>query len=324
VTGYVKLFGSIIGSTIWNEDPATKVVWVTMMALADRDGIVESSVPGLANYARVSIAETETALRKFQSPDPYSSTPDHEGRRIERVDGGWRLLNHAKYRERMSPEDIRERARLRQQKYRDTHRVTPKRNASVTRRDGHNESRISRHTEAEAYTEPKAEGQTPSPHPSDEPDGVPPSGALNSQPPKAKLEILAESIYPVYPRKVARGAALKAITKAVSAVARRGATDLHPDFGGDTSLAAEWLKERTSAYGRSPQGQRTDKNYIPHPATWFNDARYEDDAEEWDQVGTPHAKSSTRATPHEVSGSPHEGFEDVLSRALPLWAERSK
>jgi hypothetical protein len=32
------------------------------------------------------------------SPDPDSRTPEHEGRRIEVIDGGWRLLNHEKYR----------------------------------------------------------------------------------------------------------------------------------------------------------------------------------------------------------------------------------
>lgn len=88
MTGFTKLFNSILGSTIWREDPTTKVVWITLLALADRDGIAEASIPGLANYAGVTVDATEAALQKFLAPDPYSRTPDNEGRRIEKVDGG--------------------------------------------------------------------------------------------------------------------------------------------------------------------------------------------------------------------------------------------
>jgi hypothetical protein len=49
VTGYTKLFSSIVSSTLWREPAATKVVWITMLALADRHGEVEASIPGLAH-----------------------------------------------------------------------------------------------------------------------------------------------------------------------------------------------------------------------------------------------------------------------------------
>lgn len=69
-----------------------------MLAMADRNGRVWGSVPGLANRARVSVDATRNAIDTFLSPDPDSRTPDFEGRRIEVIDGGWRLLNHEKYR----------------------------------------------------------------------------------------------------------------------------------------------------------------------------------------------------------------------------------
>jgi len=69
-----------------------------MLAMADQHGRVWASIPGLANRAQVSLANTEIALNRFLAPDQYSRTPDNEGRRIEIIDGGWRLLNHAKYR----------------------------------------------------------------------------------------------------------------------------------------------------------------------------------------------------------------------------------
>jgi len=128
VSGYTKLFGSLIHSTIWREPDHVRIVWMTMLAMADRDGIVEASVPGLADAARKSIPETEAALARLMEPDPYSRTPDHEGRRIEAIPGGWRLLNHAIYREKASAEEAREKAAARQARKRErdmSRSVTP-------------------------------------------------------------------------------------------------------------------------------------------------------------------------------------------------------
>ncbi len=148
--GYTKLFSSILGSSVWREDLATKVVWITLLASADADGVVEASVPGLAHFAGVTIDEAEVALRKFLSPDPYSRSPEHEGRRIEAVDDGWRLLNHAKYREKMSPADVREQNRIRQQRHRKQERA--RHAESVTERDMRDKSRESRHTDTDTDT----------------------------------------------------------------------------------------------------------------------------------------------------------------------------
>ena len=116
---YTKLFGSILDSTVWRTPAPTRLVWITMLAMCDRDGVVEASVPGLALRAGVAREDAEAALLAFLSPDPDSRTPDFEGRRIEKVDGGWRLLNHGKYRDRLSLEDRRERDRIRQRRKRE-------------------------------------------------------------------------------------------------------------------------------------------------------------------------------------------------------------
>lgn len=99
MAGFAKLYSSILTSTIWTEDHATVRVWIAMLATSDADGMVEGSIPGFASVARVTLQEMEKALAVLTSPDPYSRTKDHEGRRIEPFDGGWRILNHAKYRE---------------------------------------------------------------------------------------------------------------------------------------------------------------------------------------------------------------------------------
>ena len=90
--GFTKLFSSIVMSSIWSEDDKTRIMWVTMLAMADAQGHVEASVPGLAYTARVSLEDCERALGILSSPDPYSRTKEAEGRRIRVVDGGWSIL----------------------------------------------------------------------------------------------------------------------------------------------------------------------------------------------------------------------------------------
>ena len=105
---FTKLFSSITESTIWTEDHPTRLVWITMLAMADRKGRIWASIPGLANRARVSLGEAEMAINKFLEPDAYSRTKEHEGRRITEIDGGWALLNYEKYRAVRDEETIRE------------------------------------------------------------------------------------------------------------------------------------------------------------------------------------------------------------------------
>lgn len=99
MAGFAKLFSSIVTSSVWCEDNATLRVWIAMLATADAEGVVEGSVPGFANLARVSVEEMRAAIQRLSSPDPESRTPDHGGRRIEVIEGGWLVLNYAKYRQ---------------------------------------------------------------------------------------------------------------------------------------------------------------------------------------------------------------------------------
>lgn len=133
--GYVKVYESILQSTIWLEAPETKIVWITMLTLKDKDGVVYASVPGLANTSGVSLEACEAAINRFLSPDPYSRTKDFEGRRIREVDGGWFLINHAKYRDLRTQKNINDAERKR--KSREKH-VTTCHNMShdVTHRHG--------------------------------------------------------------------------------------------------------------------------------------------------------------------------------------------
>lgn len=103
--GWVKLFGSILQSSIWDQALHVRVAWVAMLAACDSAGVVHGTVGGLARVFNLSVEQMEDALARFTAPDPHSRTPDHEGRRIEVVPGGWRLLNYRAYRERGQAKD---------------------------------------------------------------------------------------------------------------------------------------------------------------------------------------------------------------------------
>jgi len=95
---FVKLDCKILYSSIWAESPETKTVWITMLALADQNGIVPATAPGISLAAVVSLEATRKALAIFESPDPDSKSLENRGRRIERVDGGYKVLNYESYR----------------------------------------------------------------------------------------------------------------------------------------------------------------------------------------------------------------------------------
>jgi hypothetical protein len=105
MSGFTKLVPEIIQSSIWNESPEVRCVWITMLATKDADGYVRGDAKTLARLANVELAHAEEALRKFQEPDPSSHTPDNDGRRIAQMPGGWVVLNHQIYRQRDHNED---------------------------------------------------------------------------------------------------------------------------------------------------------------------------------------------------------------------------
>ena len=159
MTGFTKLFAGIVDSTVWREAMHVKVVWVTMLAKADRNGVVSASLPGLADAARVSIEECEEALARLKAPDKYSRTKLYEGRRVEECDGGWLLLNHGKYRKLQIEDErriaVREAVARHRQKKADEKVITSddRNQGKPTVSGGHQRKPIA---EAEADTEAEA------------------------------------------------------------------------------------------------------------------------------------------------------------------------
>lgn len=85
--------------------------------------------------------------------------------------------------------------------------------------------------------------------------------------PKLQKHSPAEEIYELYPRKVARVAAVKAINAVLAA--------------SEPEMKARLL-ERTRAYAEAvAKWSPADRQFVPHPATWFNRGSFDDDPSTW-------------------------------------------
>jgi len=228
---FTKLFSSITESSIWMQDDHTRIVWIAMLAMSDKRGRVWASVPGLANRSRVPVASVERAISIFLAPDTYSRTKDNEGQRIAEIDGGWRLLNHQKYRDMRDDEDRLDYKREWDRKNR------PERESDKSDTIRHNPTKSdSNPTNAEAEAE------------------------AESREDKDTLGDWAERIYQAYPLKVGKPSALKAIRKVIAIE------------------DAEMVLRRVESFAKArPPGTP----FTPHPATWFNGRRWEDDPATW-------------------------------------------
>ncbi len=93
------------------------------------------------------------------------------------------------------------------------------------------------------------------------------------------------AVYDAYPRKVGKAAALKAIDRAIKSGA----------ITADTLLAK--VKAYAAAVATWPEA---DRQFIPHPATWVNAGRYDDDPTTWQRktIATP---ANSRALPASTS-----------------------
>lgn len=135
---------------------------MTLIAMSDQEGYVFGSASGLARICALPVELVIRVMKKLSSPDPFSSDlldrPSNEGRRIEEVGGGWRLINYEHYRELKDADEQRQlaRERKRKQRKRDSH------NESVTSSDGKGQvtvGHVQSHnvTPSEAETEAKTE-----------------------------------------------------------------------------------------------------------------------------------------------------------------------
>jgi hypothetical protein len=167
-----------------------------------------------------------------------------------------------------------------------------------SRKSGENQYNVTPRTEGDIDVDKEVETEKTIP---------PEKPAINSETP-VSISQQEEAIYKAYCRKIGKVEAIKAIRKAVERLS-------HPDgnyLAMDPYGARRFLWKKATDYSSSPAGAKPsgkDKDYRPHPATWFNQGRYLDDPNEWQ-------KSSNGGKNANVSLRPAEGDMAVLAESL--------
>lgn len=122
---YVKLFSQILDSSI-AENRNLRHFFTDLLLCADCEGRVMMTNQAIARRIGASLEEVEWGLLELQKPDPMSKTVDHDGRRIEPVEGhgyGWKVLNFEFYRSLKDPEQLRNETKERVRKFREIKRL---------------------------------------------------------------------------------------------------------------------------------------------------------------------------------------------------------
>jgi uncharacterized phage protein (TIGR02220 family) len=97
---YVKLFQSIITSSIMEESVETRYVFIMLLALADAKGYVMGNDPALARQLNIDRDKFDAAIKRLMSPDPTSHSKAEGGRRLLLSDWctGYFIVNYMRYR----------------------------------------------------------------------------------------------------------------------------------------------------------------------------------------------------------------------------------
>ena len=243
--GYTKLSATILDSSVWEEDVYTRITWVAFLAKSDAQGRVIATDESMARAANIPRRQFNDAVTTLESPDPRSRTPADEGRRVKRIPGGWQIINYLLYRQgptksdKQSDDDARR--EYKRQWDRD-HRPSGHQRLKKAKSDTKSDQSD---TSPTGPTQAEAEAEAYKPHS-----------------PLSEDIVAFDKFWQLYPRKVGKGAAKKAWAR------------LNPD----DDLVRRIL-EAVSEQRDSVQWARDGGQYIPHPTTWLNQERWEDELE---------------------------------------------
>jgi len=134
---FAKVFTQILDSSL-AEDWQTRHVFEDLLKLCDATGVVDMTHEAIARRTNTPLEIVNRGITELEKADTRSRNPDHEGRRIIRLDEhrnwGWLIVNYEHYRNIASDEQRKEKTRLRVQRHRESQapRVTPGNGESVT------------------------------------------------------------------------------------------------------------------------------------------------------------------------------------------------
>lgn len=96
------LFSKIVDSSLWFEPDFVVKVFLTMIAKKDSDHVVRGNAFIIGSWSKKTEAETLEALNILAAPDTRRIEPQpYGGRRIEKVEDGWKILNGQMYEDLM-------------------------------------------------------------------------------------------------------------------------------------------------------------------------------------------------------------------------------
>lgn len=113
---YGKLFDQMYDSSLCEVWQAL-VTFQQMIVLADSQGVLDMTPEALSRRTNIPLEIIQRGIDELEKPDERSRSPQHQGRRIERLDAhrnwGWQIINYAYYRNLASAEEKRESDRQR-------------------------------------------------------------------------------------------------------------------------------------------------------------------------------------------------------------------
>jgi hypothetical protein len=255
---YVKLFSAILDSSVWSQPTPVRIVWITLLAMADREGYVWASPGGLARRACLPHGDCCEAIRLLSSPDPEDSSGHEEGRRIVAFQGGWRIVNYLRYRDMADADVRRDQVRQAVQRHRTKAKgviIGNQTKASVTP------------SEAEADTDTEKTAPLAALAALPQPAVERPTANGHGARKHPNYPDAFERWWAVYPRRVGKAAASKAHARAVA-----------------EGVAPERLQAAAVAYATAVAAwPAEDRRFVPHPATWINRGSYDDDPAAWER-----------------------------------------
>ena len=97
---YTPIFKDVLTSRVWALPDAHLRVWLWLQLQADPEGFICADVTGVAVGARVSGKDAREALEVLSLADADADPSDvNQGRLLERVPKGWRVVGHEETRE---------------------------------------------------------------------------------------------------------------------------------------------------------------------------------------------------------------------------------
>lgn len=242
---YVPIADGFFESSIMREEVVVRFVMLALIRFALRsgaNGVVDMDPRMFAAIINVPEEDVERAVKRLMEPDPLSTSPNEDGRRLVPVNPDrpfrcWRLVNFERYR----------------------HIVRRANDAARKRQKRHSEKDTTDTSETVPERPSVSENVLPS---------LP--AAINvgtkyeerntkNEKERAPVKLAFDEWWRLYPKKVGRKAALRAWEKIPAE---------------DRAMALSVVERVSEIWGRASSERR---QFCPHPATWLSGGRWEDD-----------------------------------------------